>query len=166
MSTQNITEQLKRFSPKIADFGESINAELIRFFEEAYNVELPKDYKELLYIFNGFSVMGNEVYGIGENAVTLPLENAYQFEHFQVEVPQPLHLVPFSSDGGGNFYCFDTQEQTANGQSCAIVFWVSNYLYTTEDAPAQVYETFEDFVQEVIIDWTLEDYDYEGNTKQ
>jgi hypothetical protein len=107
--------------------------------------------------------MGSEVYGIRGNTAADSLEVNYAFEHFEVKYPMPTYLANFSPDGGGNFYCFDTRYQTDNGDSCPIVFWYSNYAYTHEDAPEVVYNNFIDFVNEVIVKWTLEDYDYEGN---
>ena len=161
-----IVEQLKNFAPEIATFGESISPNLIIEFENLYGVQLPCDYKSIISLINGFSIMGSEVYGIGPTSVTLPLHNVYQFEHFEVSYPQPLYLIPFSPDGGGNFYCFDTRYQTSNGNSYSIVFWVSNFNYTVEDQPEIVFNTFTDFVQEVIINWTLEEYDYSGKEKE
>ncbi|MGP1535871.1 SMI1/KNR4 family protein [Prevotella heparinolytica] len=38
-------------------------------------------------------------------------------------------MIPFSPDGSGNFYCFDTKVKTKNGDSNQIVFWYSNYIY-------------------------------------
>jgi hypothetical protein len=48
---------------------------------------------------------------------------------------------------------------------CPIVFWVSNYIYTNEDQPEIVNESFIEFLKEVFIDWVLESFDYDGESK-
>ena len=93
------------------------------------------------------------------------MESVYVREHFKVKVPQYDYLVPFSPDGQGNFYCFNTKNLTDNGDSCPIVFWVSNYIYSKDDQPEIVNNSFVDWVNEVVIGWTLEDYDYDGKLK-
>ena len=109
--------------------------------------------------------MGDEIYGVQGVEEPLSLESIYYREHFEVRYPQPTYLVPFSSDGGGNFYCFDTRHLTKDGFSCQVVFWVSNYQYTDEDVPEVVYNSFLDFVDKVLIGWTLKAFDYEGNER-
>jgi len=72
------------------------------------------------------------------------------------------YLVPFSPDGGGNHYCFDTR--TINENSCNVVFWQHDYPYSEDDPPEVTNTSFTEWMKEVVIDWTLEDYDYDGNT--
>lgn len=69
---------------------------------------------------NGFSLMGDEVLGITKNKYDLV--NAYQFEHYEVINSQYEYLIPFSPDGFGNSYCFDTRIKTNQGFSNQIVF--------------------------------------------
>lgn len=157
--------ELRRFSSAIIDLGGPANSTLISAFEQDNNVTLPNDYKLVIAQVNGFNLMGSEVYGVLGKAHPSSLEINYHYEHFEVKYPQPAYLVNFSPDGGGNFYCFDTRYQTQEGNSCPIVFWLSNYLYAENDAPEVVYDSFIDFVGEVVIDWTVADYDYEGNER-
>ena len=63
----------------------------------------------------------------------------------------PLHLIPFSPDGGGNYYCFDIRNNN-------IVFWDSEYDYSN-DIPEVAYNTLAEMMREVFIEWTLEDLD-------
>jgi hypothetical protein len=160
-----VLAELHKFSPDLAELGSPNEPQLVEAFERGASLVLPADYKEVVARINGFSLMGNEVYGLKGEEVSLSLEAVYQREHIGVRYPQPAYLVPFSSDGGGNFYCFDTRYPSEKTSSCPVVFWVSNYLYTQEDAPEVVYHSFLDFVEEVIIGWTLEEYDYEGNER-
>lgn len=127
-------------------------------FKLALGLALPADYRAVVARVNGFNVMGNEVYGLRGPDGSASLESVYRFEHLEVQVPQAAYLIPFSPDGGGNFYCFDTRYPSADTRSCPVVFWVSNYPYTAADPPEVVYPSFFAFVQEVIINWTLEDY--------
>lgn len=166
MSQENLIEELQKFSPKITDFGEPLATDIIIDFELSNNVNLPADYKRILLTFNGFNIMGSEVYGIGFNPQRPSLNSVYEIEHYRVAFPQPSYCVPFSPDGGGNFYCFDTRYLTNEGDSCPIVFWVSNFEYSTNNQPEIVYNGFIEFVEEVIVNWTLEDYDHDGKERE
>jgi hypothetical protein len=160
-----VVEELEKFASDICDQGKPVEPDLVAAFERATGLTLPADYRAVIACVNGFSVMGSEVYGLGGPDEPVSLEAVYYREHVEVYVPQPVYLVPFSSDGGGNFYCFDTRYPSTATGSCPVVFWVSNYLYTEADPPEIVYPSFLAFVQEVIIAWTLEGYDYNGNER-
>ena len=160
-----VVAELAKFAPDVCERGDPANPALVAAFERATALVLPADYRAVVAHVNGFSVMGNEVYGLRGPDESASLESVYRFEHDEVQVPQPTYLVPFSPDGGGNFYCFDTRYPSTATGSCPVVFWVSNYRYTEADPPGVVYPTFLAFVQEVIIAWPLEDYDYDGNER-
>lgn len=160
-----VVAELHKFSPDLTKLGPPSDPQLMGAFERENSLTLPADYKELMARVNGFSLMSNEVYGFKGSENVLSLEAVYQREHVSVYYPQPAYLVPFSADGSGNFYCFDTRYPSTETTSCPVVFWISNYAYTVEDAPEVVYHSFLDFVEEVIIGWMLEEYDYEGNER-
>jgi len=162
----SLIAELRRFSSNIAELKTAVDAQLIVRFESEHHLALPIDYKLTVAQVNGFSIMGAEVYGLYGRTSSLSLESIYHREHIDVSYPQPPYIIPFSSDGGGNFYCFDTRFKSADEQSSPVVFWVSNYPYTEDDPPATTNNSFLDFVNEVIIGWTLDDYDYEGNEKK
>ena len=126
---EKFSAEMNKFSPEASDFSEPAEPILIAAFEAATQVTLPTDYKLAISRSNGFSIMGDEVYGILEKNVPLSLDSVYRREHEEVRYPQSDYLAPFSSDGGGNFYCFDSRYRT----SCSVVFWVSNYQYTDTD---------------------------------
>jgi SMI1-KNR4 cell-wall len=158
----NLISELLKFSDDILEIGNKIDDNRIENFEKQYSLILPNDFKQFIKNVNGFSLMGTEVYGF-DMTKSESIEAVYQFEHFEVREPQYSHLVPFSPDGRGNFYCLDTSK--LSNDSCLIVFWVSNYEYTEIDTPEISHKSFLDWVQEVVIDWTLENYDYDGSEK-
>jgi hypothetical protein len=160
---EKIIDELSKFSKEILDLGSNIKDMRVEEFEIQRGLTLPNDFKQFIKRVNGFSLMGTEVYAFDKEK-SESIEMVYQFEHFEVIIPQYLHLIPFSPDGRGNFYCLDTSKLLAN-DSCHIVFWVSNYEYTETDIPENTHENFLDWVQEVVIDWTLEDYNYDGSEK-
>lgn len=154
--------ELYKFSSDILTLNEPLKDKLkLNYFEDKHQIVLPKDFKEFLITHNGIDLMGITVYGFDgkEN-----LENVYEFEHNQVVMPQYKYIVPFSNDGGGNFYCFDTRVHDKN--SCPVIFWVSSYLYSSDNPPEIVNQSFIEWFNEVVIDWTLESYDYYGNERQ
>ena len=160
-----LISELNKFSPVITEWGEVITDNRIAEFEVAYHVELPADYKFFISAMNGFNLMGTEVYGI-DPARKDPntLSNIYDIEHWEVQVPMPEYLVPFSPDGGGNYYCFDTRIKGNN--SCPVVFFQTHYLYQHDNAPEVTNDSFVDWVNEVAIGWTLEEYNYDGTARE
>ena len=48
---------------------------------------------------------------------------------------------------------------------CPIVFWQWDYLYEDIKEVETCNSSFLDWIQEVVIDWTLEDYNYDGSEK-
>ncbi|WP_071149543.1 SMI1/KNR4 family protein [Bacteroides ndongoniae] len=142
--------ELKQFTSKMLDWRRPVDSALIKRFESAYQVQLPEDYKYLLSITNGFILMGDEVLGINWDG-TYDLVDVYRFEHFEVIIPQYKYLIPFSPDGGGNFYCFDTRVKTNGGSSNPIVFWYSSYKYTEADPPEIVCLELAEYIESRII---------------
>ena len=158
----DIVNELMKFSDKLREVSDPVDFRLIDLFEEKYHVELPADYKYLLSKTNGFILTGYEVIGLGAK---YDLDEMYHIEHFEVIMPQYRYLVPFSPDGFGNFYCFNTQVKTYNGMSNQIVFWQSNYEYTETDKPEIVYDSLADYINDWIIGHTLKWYNYDGSEK-
>jgi hypothetical protein len=159
---KSIISELQMFSNDILRLNKPAEPSLITDFEEQHQITLPKDYKSLLNHTNGFSLMGSEILGLSNDGHSYSLESAYQIEHYKVGNPQPKYLVPFHNDGGGNFYCFDTRTLDAN--SCKIVFWQYDLDYTLEE-PEIVNDSLVEWIQEIVIDWTLEDYNYDGTER-
>ena len=157
--------ELQKFTPQVLDWRQPVNSVLIECFESRFNVKLPEDYKYLLNVTNGFSLMGDVVLGMTDEQYGEDLFSVYQFEHFEVVVPQYKHLIPFSPDGGGNFYCFDTHVKTNGGDSNQIVFWYSNYEYSESDPPEVTHQSLADYIKNWIIALTLEDYGYNGDRR-
>lgn len=160
---ENLINELHKFSDDVLEMGSNIDDNRVEDFEQYRNLTLPLDFKQFIKKVNGFSLMGTEVYGFDKDQVSA-IENVYYREHFEVRIPQYPYLVPFSPDGRGNFYCIDTIHQLESGDF-PVVFWVSNYEYTKEDSPEITHNNFLDWVQEVVIDWFLEDYNYDGSEK-
>jgi hypothetical protein len=161
---ENLIKELLKFSDDILEVGSNILDDRIEEFEQNRNLYFPLDFKRFIKKINGFSLMGTEVYGFDKKIVNA-IENIYYREHFEVRIPQHSYLVPFSPDGRGNFYCLDTNRNSLDCVRCPIVFWTSNYEYSELDAPEVTHSCFLDWVQEIVIDWTLEDYNYDGSEK-
>jgi cell wall assembly regulator SMI1 len=165
MSIIEIINELKRFSITILELQNPVQLGLVEGFEKKYKVALPNDFKLFLSIHNGASLDGTEVYGIEDTGSEkrYALDGCYNAEHFLVGNAMPLYLVPFSPDGGGNHYCFDIR--ICDETSCPVVFWQHDYPYSEEDAPEVTHGSFSDWAKEVMIDWVLEDYNYDGSNK-
>jgi len=160
-----ILDKLKKFSLDVLTLNPPVDSMLVINFEERFGIKLSNDYIYLLSQTNGFNLMGDEILGISCFPNTNDLAETYYFEHFEVIYPQYKHLIPFYPDGGDNFYCFDSENRTKDGDSCKIVFWYSNYQYTESDTPEITHDCLADFINECIIGWTLENYNYDGSRK-
>jgi cell wall assembly regulator SMI1 len=159
-----VIEEIFRFSTTIMTSYEGVDEQKINDFEKKYNVVLPDDYKILIRKTNGVDIMGTGVLGILDETVFASLDGAYKYFHYEVGNKYPPHLIPFSPDGGGNNYCFDSNDRS--GDSCKIVFWRYDLTYDEDHPPEVVNESFAEWAKEVMIDWALEDYDYDGNKRE
>lgn len=162
MSILKIIEELQKFSEDIIELKSPVDFSLVETFESKHQLILPNDYKELLTFTNGFSLMGSGVLGFNNEESFYGLESLYHSEHYEVENPQPKHLVPFHNDGRGNHYCFDTN--TLDELFCKIIFWQHDLDYSQND-PEIVNDSLIDWIKEEVIDWTLEDYNYDGSER-
>ena len=122
-----VVAELKKFTSRVSIWHDPVDLALIGRFESRFGLKLPEDYKYLLGITDGFAVMGDIVYGMTDKSYCDNLFSLYHREHYEVIVPQYEYLIPFSPDGFGNFYCFDTRVKTNGGDSNQIVFWYSNF---------------------------------------
>ena len=161
MNLNAVIDELHKFSNKILTLSGPLNGNEIYKCEKNINKSLPNDYKEFLRKHNGGDLMGTEIYGINESENSL--DRIYKFEHDAVENPMPDYFIPFSPNGEGNHYVFDTRN--CNNDSCMIIFWQHDFEYSNEDIPEITHNSFTQWVKQVMIDWTLEDYDYNGNEK-
>ena len=109
INLKDVIEQLFRFSNKMLRLGKPINDSRMELFETKYGVILPVDFKYFMRNFNGLNMGGTEVFPF-DNSIGNSMEETYQYEHFETVQPQYKELVPFSPDGGGNFYCLDTSK--------------------------------------------------------
>lgn len=163
MDISNVIEELTLFSERVLKLNPPINVQKIAEFERQFNVKLPEDYILFLKRFNGISLMGSIVYGIEEELNPLSLSRNFIVEHREVANPMFDYLIPFSPDGYGSHYCFDIR--TMNNNLCNVVFWQFDYHYTEDDPPEIANASFTEWMKEVVIDWTLQDYDYNGNER-
>jgi cell wall assembly regulator SMI1 len=163
MAIKDLVIELKKFSNEILTIGLPVERALLTEFETKYNVVLPNDYKELLHECNGVNLYGTQILGISKIEGEYALGECYKIEHYEVQNPMPLYLIPFSPDGRGNHYCFDTRFNDET--SCPIVFWQHDYAYSENDSPEITNQGLADWIQEVMIDWILEDYNYDGTEK-
>lgn len=158
-----VLEEMEKFSPSLYQMYEAVDESKITSFEQRYKVTLPNDYKLFLSKTNGIDFMGAIIYGIYDDTIFKSIGGSYIFEHYEVGNPMPLNLIPFSPDGAGNHYCFDSNY--CNNEACKIIFWQHDLSYDSGNPPEIVNESFAEWMKEVVIDWTLEDYDYNGNRK-
>lgn len=158
-----IISELYKFSDSILELGKPIEDDRLEAFEKSISLNLPIDYKNIMKRHNGLSLYGTVIYGIDKDLKGSSLDVVYNIEHYEVSNRMPLFFVPFSPDGRGNHYCLDLSRLT--NDVCPVVFWQWDYIYENFEEVETCNNRFLDWMQEVMIDWTLEDYNYDGSEK-
>lgn len=160
MEKEQIINELLKFDSSLRELGGSVSDNRFEKLEEQINFKLPKSFKSLLKQFNGISLYGESINGLDEKFMDASLDRLYHFEHFEVGNPMPLEFFPFSPDGAGNHYCFDLS--TVEDK---VYFWQHDIEYENKDDVELCNNSFYEWIQEALIDWTLEDYNYDGSEK-
>lgn len=155
-------KELSKFSADLLYLAPQITDSRLELFEKQIGYELPSDFKYLLKKHNGISLCGVEILGLDTALRGSSLDEVYKFEHFDVGNAMPKIFMPFSPDGYGNHYCLDLSRLEEG--FCPVVFWQHDADYETHDVET-CNESFISWVKEVMIDWTLEDYNYDGTEK-
>ncbi len=86
-----VIEELLKFSDDVLEVFPPVKTKELGRFEIENNLELPLDYKTLLQVTDGFSLMGTEVYGVSRQG-KLGLAQVYHIEHHEVAVSQYTQL--------------------------------------------------------------------------
>ena len=154
--------ELNKFDNNIIQLGNPITDDRIKILEQDIYFALPLDFKYMLTIHNGISLVGTEVYGIHKEYKDSSLEKVYQIEHEEVSNKMPDQYFPFSPDGFGNHYCFDLSKLE---KVCPVIFWQHDFNYSSLNEVEICNESFMEWVKQVLIDWTLEDINYDGSDK-
>lgn len=155
----NLTE----FSPILLKLGKPVLDDRIERFENQIDYKFPVEFKYFLKRHNGFSLSVTQVNGIGEEYFENSLDKIYAFEHIQSENPMPKEFLPFSPDGYGNYYCLDLSR--IENEYCPIVFWQHDFKYNSIDEVETCNNSFISWIEEVMIEWTLEEYNHDGSEK-
>lgn len=157
-------EKLYRFSSELLQLGEEDISDLkLEEFEKEIGCKLADDFKYILKKHNGIILAGTEVYSLSDDAEGKSLDNIFTFEHDEVENPMPKNFLPFSPDGRGNHYCLDLAGNSDG--ICPVVFWQHDFEYDSIDAVEICNDSFTDWIDEVMVGWTLENYHYDGTEK-
>lgn len=158
-----ILAKLNKFDNSLIHLGELITDNRLKLLEKRIGYDFPLDFKYILTNHNGLSLIGTEVYGLDDAFEESSLDRIYRFEHDGVHNKMPKQYFPFSPDGFGNHYCLDLSK--LEGMICPVVFWQHDFNYTSLNEVEVCNENFMQWMQEVLIDWTLEDTNYDGTDK-
>lgn len=159
----NTLEELYKFSADILLLGEPILDSRIEHLESEIGYQLPEDFKYILKKHNGITLAGTEIFGLSPELRGGSLDMIYKFEHFEVENPMPKNFFPFFPDGQGNHYCLDLSKME-NG-ICPVIFWQWDFEYENIEDVEVCNDNFVDWIDEVMIEWTLQIYNYDGSEK-
>lgn len=156
-------KELYKFSSEILYLEKEILDARIEDLEKEIGYKLPEDFKYVIKKHNGITLAGTEIYGLSSELKGCSLDMVYKFEHFEVNSPMPKNFFPFSPDGQGNHYCFDLSK--IKDSICPVVFWQWDFEYENIEDVEICNDNFIDWVDEVMIEWTLQIYNYDGTEK-
>lgn len=114
---------------------------------------LPEDYIYFLRRFNGFSLFGDEVLGIGNQQNDL--FTLTKWEQNESNNLMPIYIIPFSAVGNGDHYCFDLKDGLNENGQCPIIYWQWNY--STEENYEIVNSSFVEWLKELIEDSLIDE---------
>ncbi|HAK28400.1 MAG TPA: hypothetical protein DCO90_04035 [Sphingobacterium sp.] len=152
-----------RFSDDIINFGNPIKDNRLEMLEDALDYKLPIDFKYVLKKHNGITLIGTEIYGFDAAFRGNSLEKIYEFEHNIADNKMSREFLPFSPDGRGNHYCLNLTK-IIDGV-CPIVFWQWDYDYPRIKDVEECNGSFLSWIEEVMLEWNLENYNYDGTSK-
>jgi hypothetical protein len=163
-SSDLVIADLKKFDKGITYLGQKINDDRLEVFEKQIRFQLPLDFIYILKKHNGISLAGIEIYGLDKKLRGSSLDEVYEFEHKEkIYNPMPKYFLPFSPDGRGNHYCLNLSKLVDG--ICPVVFWQHNFIYNTFDDVEECNNDFMSWIKEIMIESTLEDYNYDGTEK-
>jgi cell wall assembly regulator SMI1 len=160
ISETQIINELLKFDDSLIELGESVADDRYEKLEEKIGFTLPASFKSLLKKFNFISLYGTSINGLDAKFRDTSLDRLYEIEHYEVGNPMPNELFPFSADGYGNHYCFDLTNKYDK-----VLFWQHDIDYTNKSEIEVDNESFLEWINEIMIESTLEDYNYDGSEK-
>jgi hypothetical protein len=159
-----LLKELNKFDTSIIYLGPEIMDDRLRVFERNVGFEFPLDFKYIIKKHNRIVLAGTEIYGLDNALRGTSLDEVYKFEHDKkTHNAMPSEFLPFSPDGRGNHYCLNLSK-LINGV-CPVVFWQHDFIYRNIEEVEQCNDDFVNWIKEVMIEWTLEDYNYDGSEK-
>lgn len=142
---EQIAQRIRQRAPSDYVPDPATDAE-IAVVEGELGYTLPDSYKRLQKEFGEYSGVA-DIYGV--KPTPSPLQNIVgitMVERYECFPPVPDHLIPFSDNGGGDSYCFDTS-RLRNGE-CPVVFW--DHEGDQDQQPEPCAATFLDRLEEAI----------------
>ena len=155
-------DHLLKFDESLLSLGKPIQDDRLELFEKKFDLKLTEEFKYIFRKHNGF-YLGHEVLGLGKEFGGNSLDKVYALmqPHFQKFTPNKI--LPFSPDGAGNYYCLNLDN--LQRESCSVLFYQHDYDYQNFDDIEVCNTSFTEWVDQVCIGWTLEEYDYSGTNK-
>jgi hypothetical protein len=160
ISEKDILSELLKFDASLLQLGESVTDNRFEKLEQQIGYSLPNTFKSIVKKYNSISLCSNTINGLDESFKDASLDRLYAIEHFEVENPMPKELFPFSGDGYGNHYCFDLSLSEDK-----VLFWQHDLTYSNKSEIEITNTSFFEWIQEVMINWTVEEFNYDGSEK-
>jgi len=137
---------------------EPATIEEIEFAEKELKVQLPESYKMFQLEFGNYDWGYFDIYSVvTPQDEMINIIDITRSEQNEAHPKMPLHLIPFSDNGGGDSYCFDTSNY--ENKECSIVFW--DHESDENQLPENVAKDFLEWLEKEIKWRLIED---ENNT--
>lgn len=119
-------------------------------FEAAFGVELPASHRAFLSRGNGGGGGYAQLFGVGRRDA-LDLGGQVSEMRPELEGMADGPVLPFASDWGGSYFCYDLRRRAADGEY-PVLYWNHEYSEEPDDRPlvwSQFAPSFVAFVQKV-----------------
>jgi hypothetical protein len=135
------------------DLGPPGSGEAIASFEALHGVALPAAHREFLLRANGGIVGYARLFGVGR-ADFLDLDRQVSEMRTEIEGMADGPILPFASDWGGSYFCYDLRRPGETGQF-PVLLWNHEYSEEPDDRSmlwSEFAPNFVAFVKQIISD--------------
>lgn len=145
--------EIEKVLQKFDELYAPLSSSEVRDLNNHFGNRLPYELILLLSISNGIDFGSNTLFGYGEDWKASSIEKVYAFEQEYYNKGFILDLLPISPDGYGNHYAVRLEKSELG----SVYFLQHDLNYEDFSQIELSYTSIADFIQEVFIDWTLED---------
>jgi hypothetical protein len=115
------------------ELGPPASGDAVAVFERMLGLSLPPSHREFLLRANGGIVGYARLFGVGRSDYLDFGRKVSEMRH-EIEAMAGGPILPFASDWGGSYFCYDLRRPAEMGQF-PVLLWNHEYSEEPEDRP-------------------------------